>query len=346
MKGIHQLAKHLDISIGTVSRALNDKPDVNPQTRKRVLEAAEKFGYVANQSGRSLRKGTTNVVGLMIESSPESIENSDNFFSGLTGGLQPVLTRHNLDLVMLPCPNDEDPQEYLKRMVARRLVDAMIISATQRVDARIDLLIKAKIPFVALGRSTSGGSHRWIDLDFEGVANSAVDRLVAQGHRRIAITAPCTDINLGHVFIDAYTSALARHGLAFDPALVIRAPSTESGGYQAASTLLSIEPRPTAVILIYEMMAIGLYQRLTQAGIFPGKDIAIIGFRESPRAKYLQPALTCYRLSLNDLGKALAETLLALMPAHSEAYQDHARNRIWPLALAPGESDSFQVEHN
>ncbi len=342
MKGIHQLAKHLEISIGTVSRALNGRPDVSPETRRRVLEAAEQFGYVANQSGRSLRKGATNVVGLMIESSKESIDNSDNFFSGLTGGLQTVLTRHNLDLIMLPCPNDEDPLEYLKRMVARRLVDAMIISATQRVDPRIDLLIKAHIPFVALGRSTSGGSHIWIDLDFEGVAHSAVDRLVARGHRRIAITAPNSDINLGYVFVDAYRAALERHGLAFDPSLIIRAPSSESGGYQAASTLLTLEPRPSAIILIYEMMAIGLYQRLAEAGIIPGKDMAVIGFREAPRSKFLQPALTCYRLSLHDLGMELAETLLALMPEHAQTYGDHARNRIWPLELVPGKSDDFQ----
>lgn len=345
MKGIHQLAQHLDISIGTVSRALNGRPDVNAETRKRVLEAAEQFGYVANQSGRSLRKGSTNVVGLMIESSQESIDNSDNFFSGLTGGLQAVFKRHNLDLVMLPCPNDEDPLEYLKRMVARRLVDAMIISATQRIDPRIDLLIKAKIPFVALGRSRSGGNHTWIDLDFEGVANSAVDRLVANGHRRIAIAAPNTDINLGYVFVEAYKSAMQRHGLAFDPALIIRAPSTESGGYATANALLSLDPLPTAIILIYEMMAIGLYQRLAEAGVLPGKDIAVIGFREAPRAKFLQPALTCYRLSLHDLGMELAETLLSSMPAFTETYSDHARNRIWPLELVAGASDGFSVKH-
>ncbi|HBF32230.1 LacI family DNA-binding transcriptional regulator [Rhizobium sp.] len=346
MKGIHQLAKHLDISIGTVSRALNGRPDVNPETRKRVLEAAEELGYVANQSGRSLRKGSTNVVGLMIESSQESIENSDNFFSGLTGGLQAVFARHNLDLIMLPCPQDEDPLEYLRRMVARQLVDAMIISATQRVDKRIDLLIKAKVPFVALGRSTSGGSHIWMDLDFEGVVNSAVDRLVAHGHRKIAVTAPTNDINLGHIFVDGYRAALARHGLPFDPDLVVRASSTESGGYDAAESLLALPSRPTAIILIYEMMAIGVYKRLMDAGIFPGRDIAVIGFREAPRAKFLQPALTCYRLCLHGLGMELAETLLSSMPDYADSYRDHAQSRIWPLQLIPGKSDDFYLDND
>jgi len=345
MKGIRQLAEHLDISIGTVSRALNGKADVNEETRKRVLAAAEEFGYVANQSGRSLRQGTTNVIGLMIESSKETVENSDNFFLGVTGGLQSVLSRHKLDLVMLPCPSDEDPYEYLKRMVARRVVDAMIISATQRIDKRIDLLVKAKIPLVALGRSSSGGGNfTWIDLDFEGVATCAVDRLVGKGHRRIAIAAPSGEINLGYIFVDAYRKALEKHGIGYDPKLVIRVKSSEQGGYQAGDELLRIEDKPTAIILIYELMAIGLYRRLVEAGIVPGRDLAVIGFREEPRARFLQPTLTCFRMSLPDLGAALAETLLAGMPAYSETYSNGVRNRIWPLELVPAESDAFLME--
>lgn len=343
MKGIRQLAEHLDISIGTVSRALNGKPDVNEETRKRVLAAAEQLGYVANQSGRSLRQGTTNVIGLMIQSSKETVENSDNFFLTVTGGLQSVFSRHNLDLIMLPCPNDEDPYEYLKRMVARRVVDAMIISETQRVDKRFDLLAKTKIPFAALGRSLSGTQHPWADLDFDGVANCAIDRLVARGHRRIAISTPASDINLGFVFAEGYRRALERHGIAYDPALVIRAKSSEQGGYQVADELLSLEDRPTAVILIYELMAIGLYRRVMEAGIIPGRDIAVVGFREAPRAKFLQPALTCFRTSLHDLGVELAEILLSSMPAYNHIYPKTKRQTTWPLELVPGESDAFQL---
>ncbi len=198
-----------------------------------MLAAAEELGYVANQSGRSLRQGMTNVIGLMLEVSRETVENSDDFFLGVTDGLQSVFSRHKLDLVMLPCPDDEDPHEYLKRMVARKLVDALIISATRRTDRRIELLEKARIPFVTLGRSASGGSYTWMDLDFEGVASRGVDRLVAKGHRRIAVAVPSSDINLGYLFLDAYRQTLQRHDIPFDPALVIRVKSSEQGGYQA-----------------------------------------------------------------------------------------------------------------
>ncbi|PDT01343.1 LacI family transcriptional regulator [Rhizobium chutanense] len=343
MKGIRQLAEHLDISIGTVSRALNGKPDVNEETRRRVLATAEQLGYVANQSGRSLRQGETKVIGLMIESGQETVENADNFFLGVTSGLQSVFARHKLDLLMLPCPGDEDPCEYLKRMVARRVVDAMIISNTLRIDRRVDLLSRAKIPFVAVGRSLSADNFPWIDLDFEGVAERAVERLVARGHRRIAITAPSSDVNLGYVFVESYRRTLERLGVPFDPLLVIRVKSSEQGGYQAAHELLQLEDRPTAVILIYELMAIGLYRRLMESGIRIGRDLAVIGFRDAPRARFLQPSLSCFRMSLYDLGIALGQILLANMPAHRASYPDGGRNIIWPLELVPGESDAFEI---
>lgn len=343
MKGIRRLAEHLDISIGTVSRALNGRPDVNDETRKRVLDAAAELGYVPNQSGRSLRQGSTNAVGFMIESGSGIAGNSDNFFFGVFDGVQNVLGRHHLDLVVLPCSTDEDPAAYLQRMVTRRIVDALIISATHRKDHRIELLNKARIPFIALGRSSTQGPHPWLDLDFEGVANRSIDRLVAKGHRRIAVGAPSNDINLSFVYVDGYKAALERHGIEFDPRLVLRVASSELGGYQLAHDILAMEERPTAVVLVYELLALGLYRGLNEAGVTPGKDIAVIGFRESLVAKFLSPALTCFKLSLRDLGIALGESLLASMPAYAEIYPQGTVRRVWPMELVPGESDAFTL---
>ena len=344
MKGIKQLARHLDISIGTVSRALNGKPDVNPDTRKRVLEAAEAFGYAPNQSGRSLRQGTTNAIGFMIELSADANASSDDFFMGVFDGVQTVMSRHQLDLVVFPCPADQAPVDYLQRIVGRRLVDAMIISATSRTDARIEFLRKAGIPFVALGRSNSGGDMRWIDLDFEGVASRSVDRLVGRGHRRIAIVIPADDINLGYVFHDAYREALARHGIAYDPALVYRQQRIVEGGSQIAEQVVASTNPPTAIMLSTEVLAPSLYRGLEERGRIPGKDIAVVGFRDNPRARYLTPSLTCHSFSLMDLGGAVAEMLLSTMPAFAKDYADQPVSRIWPLELVAGQSDDFVID--
>jgi len=340
MRGIKHLAQHLDISIGTVSRALNGKPDVNPETRRRVLEAAEELGYVANQSGRALRKGRTGIIGFMMQTGSEITGQGDTFFMSVFDGVQAVFERHKLDLVALLCSSEEDPHDYLRRMVARGFADGVIISATRRNDPRIEFLAKRKLPFVALGRSLTDAGQPWLDIDFEGMAQASIDRLVARGHRRIAVTRPHDDTNLGYVFVDRCRQAMASHGLALGDDLVFRSTPNEAGGYQIARDLLALEDRPTAIVLVNETIAIGLYRGLEEAGIRPGRDIAVIG-RQSPHAHFLSPRLTCFQLSLRDLGEALAEAMLAAMPDYAEAYPQGVTRKVWPMELVEGESDGF-----
>jgi DNA-binding LacI/PurR family transcriptional regulator len=341
--GIHDLARHLGLTVGTVSRALNNRPEVNEKTRERVLEAALAIGYAPNQSGRSLRTGTTNTVGFMLESGTASAIGGGDFFMRAIGGVQEVLSRHGLDLVLLPCGPAEDPHDFLRRIILRGVVDGLIISATQRNDRRIELLARSKLPFVTLGRSAVPIEHAWIDLDFEGVARDAVTRLAGQGHRRIAVALPASELNLGYVFRDAYRVAMAEQGLPLDASLEIAVAVTEEGGAILADRLLAIEPRPTAIVLINELLAIGLYHRLSQLGLAPARDLAVVGFRDSPQVRFLSPRLSCYHVALAELGVSLGETLLSLMPATAGLPAYPPGPQLWPLSYTEGESDRLAV---
>ncbi|WP_428426345.1 LacI family DNA-binding transcriptional regulator [Pararhizobium sp.] len=342
MTGIRRLAQHLDISIGTVSRALNGRPDVNEETRRKVLEAAAELGYVPNQSGRSLRQGTTNIIGFMMQTGTEITGQGDTFFMSVFDGIQTVFARHRLDLVALLCSSEEDPDDYLRRVVARGFADGLILSATQRNDPRFEFLAKRKIPFVTLGRSLTDVGQPWLDLDFEGMAQTSIDRLVAKGHRRIAVTRPHDDINLGHLFVDQSARALAAHGLTLGPDLIFNSKPNEAGGYHVAQQLLAMKDRPTAILLVNETIAIGFYRGMSEGGLKPGRDIAIIG-RQSPQSHFLSPSLTGFTLSRRDLGIALAEALLATMPAFSHFYPDAELRKVWPEDLVEGESDAFSL---
>lgn len=174
------------------------------------------------------------------------------------------------------------------------------------------------------------------------MAQIAIDRLVARGHRRIAVTRPHDDANLGYVFVDRCREALAAHGLPLEEELIFRSTPNETGGYQIARELLALKDRPTAALLVNETIAIGFYQGLSEAGVRPGRDIAVIG-RYSAHAHFLSPPLTCFRLSLRDLGIALAETLLSTMPAFKDHYPQALVNAVWPMELVEGESDGFLV---
>jgi DNA-binding LacI/PurR family transcriptional regulator len=341
MIGIRRLAEHLNISIGTVSRALNGKPDVNEDTRQRVLEAAETLGYVPNQSGRALRKGTTNIIGFMMQTGTEITGEGDTFFMSVFDGVQAVFARHQLDLVALLCSSEEDPHDYLRRVVTRGFVDALIISATRREDQRIEFLAKRKIPFITLGRSLTDTGQPWLDLDFEGIAQAAIDRFVAHGHQRIAITAPHDDINLGYIFIERCRQALAKHGLQLDEDLIFRSMPNEAGGYKVAQQLLAQKNRPTAIVLINETTVLGLYRGLNEGGVKPGRDVAVIGLH-SPQAHFLSPSLTCFKFSLRALGVTLAESLLATMPGFQDIYPQGIVRKVWPMELIVGESDAFR----
>ena len=110
----------------------------------------------------------------------------------------------------------------------------------------------------------------------------------------------------------------------------------EAGGYRVAEKLLSLKRRPSAVVLVHEMMAIGFYQRTAEAGVRIGKDMAVIGFRDSPRCDHLSPSLTRFRPKIRDLGLRLGEVLLGEMAGRKK----HGRPvcEIWPMELVPGDS--------
>lgn len=340
MRGIARLAHELGISTGTVSRALNGKPDVSEKTRELVLATAKRLGYAPNQAARALAQGATRSVGFMIDLDRENAPSSEYFFMGVFDGLQSVLRENGLDLLVLPRPTTEDSAAYLQRYVARGVFDGMILAAVQRADPRIDVLQAAGMPFVTLGRSSTARDYSWIDLDFEGVVDVAIDRLVAAGHRRIAVTVPTGNINFGPLFAESYRRALERNGLPFDPALVIETRRSEEAGYEITDQMLAMPNRPTAILLIYEIAAIGIYRRLNELGLKPGADLAVIGFRDEPTIRFLEPSLTCFSASLTDIGVALGRALLVQIPGYAPDATDRdlVQTRA-PMALRAGASD-------
>jgi DNA-binding LacI/PurR family transcriptional regulator len=338
MRGITRLAQELGLSTGTVSRALNDMPGVHERTRRRVLDAALHLGYQPNQAARTLALGQTRSIGFMMDLEPESAASGDSFFMGVFDGVQSVLTPEGLDLLVLPCPSSQHRMAYLDRVVGRKLVDGMIISGTDQADARVELLQAAQLPFVTLGRTSADVDFSWVDLDFETVAQNAVDRLVAQGHRRIALTVPFGDLNFGAIFRSAYEGALAAHGIAYDPGLVFQTGFGEQDGYDLVDELMRLQPRPTAIVLIFEVAAVGIYRRLAELGLVPGRDLAIIGFRDEVVVRHLVPSLTRYSLNLFEVGAALGHALLAQLSPEATKPVPSTQQKIG-LTLIAGESD-------
>jgi DNA-binding LacI/PurR family transcriptional regulator len=336
---IRELARHLNVSIGTVSRALNGRHDVSDETRRRVLAAADELGYSPNQSGRSLRQGVTGMIALVLPTSGK-MALADTIFMAVLEGLRAFLDSRNLDLMVLLSGPEEHAYAYLRRIGARRLADGLIIAETQRIDPRIDYLIEKDIPFVAFGRSESGSGYPWVDLDFGQVAADAVAHLASLGHERIAIASAAGGINYSHVVAEAFCDALQRGGLPVDRDLVLLVENSDDGGYELGNRIFAMRRPPTAVLVVNEFMAIGLYRSMQERGLVPGRDLAIVGFQEEPNSRLLTPRVTCFRTALPALGARLGEALLATIPAHATAeVSGRIIQDLWPMEFVQGESD-------
>jgi DNA-binding LacI/PurR family transcriptional regulator len=337
---IRDLARHLNISIGTVSRALNGRAEVNAETRQRVLDAARKLNYAPNQSGRNLRRGVTHAIAFMLQPHPGDQQYGEPFFIPFLTGLQARLAESGLDLiVMMGAPGDYQ-QERLRRVVEARLADAVVLAWTQRKDERIEYLTKAGFPFATLGRSRSGGrSYPSLDLDFEKAGADAVDRAVARGHRRIAAVRPSLNLNFGYLFLSGYRKALRQHGIAVDPELIGAGFINEAGGYEATPKLMRSTDPPTAIIFNNDAMALGGCRALVEMGLKPGEDVAIIVIVDTALCRYYSPALTSFRPALEPLGRRLAEMLLESMPAFAGPTGSRILREVWPLELVARDSD-------
>lgn len=337
--GIRELARHLNVSIGTVSRALNGRSDVSAETRRRVLEAAEKLKYAPNQSGRSLRKGTTHAIAFVFQPHPGEHQHGEPFFVPFLRGLQAGFAERNLELIAV-VDEPGGSQERLRRIVEARWADAVILAWTRRVDPRIEYLSNVGFPFATLGRSNSGGrNYPSIDLDFVDAAERSVKRLASLGHRRIGVISPSPELNFAYLFRQGYRNALKQHALPFDAGLVRVCEVNEGGGYAATRALLEAPNPPTAVLYNNDSIALGGCRALRDLGLTPGTDVSVLVTVSTPFCGYLSPALSGFAIKLEPLGRRLSDMMLKAMPAYADENGPKILREVWPLDDAPGETD-------
>lgn len=339
---IKMLAKQLEVSIGTVSRALNDRKDVSPATRERVLAAAAEHGYSPNQFGRGLRRGRSGSIGFMLTLDHDSAVHGNPFFMALFEGIKAGLAASGMDLLVLLGRQGENPLESLRRNVSRGVADGWLLSAAQHEDPRIDLLMTRGIPFVTLGRTGSLYNHAWIDVDFEQLVHDALSRFLSSGHRRIGLIAPPLTAHSSHVVVDSYHAELQAADLPFDETLVYHGTTDEPGGADAVGLFFDLDVPPTAILVMGETAPVGVYTALRARGIEPGRDVAVIGQRDNPACRMLVPPLTCFSIPLEDIGQRMAAAILrALNPRSGQ--QPQLVQKLWRMDVVAGASDSRRI---
>ena len=304
---IRNLARSLDLSITTVSRALAGYPDVNETTREKVRAAAKAAGYRPNASARSLKLGRADAVGLIVPNTSQG----DPFLSELVAGIGATLAERDLDLLVTAAAPGEAELIAIRRVHDARKVDGFIVPRTRWSDPRVDLLLELDAPFVCHGRTARSTDHAWLDVDGEAAFVEATERLLRQGHRRIGfIGAPETYTYARHRRT-GHEKALAAAGLAADPALALVADRTTiADGERAAHKLLTQKRPPTAILAATDTLAFGALSAIRAVGLRAGHDVAVIGYDDVAMAAHTVPPLTTMRQSIADEGRTLVELLL------------------------------------
>ena len=305
---IRDLAEYLDLSKGTVSRALNGYPDISSETQKRVAEAARLFEYRASTPARAIRTGRSESIGLVLNVDEDNAYKP--FLSDFLDGISRRLGEQGWVLCVATSFSPEESLEAHSRLVAENKVDGFILPRTKINDGRVELLRKLGAPFVLYGRTGRSEGLSWYDIRGERAMEAAVRRFVVQGHRRIAYIGARDDNMFQALRRDGYRLALEAHGIPREAVLETDGAMSEPEGCAAARRLLQSRVPPTAMLCAVDRAALGACRAIRGFGLVAGHDVSVIGYDGIPEGAYAQPPLTTFSVDNRQAGYRLADMLI------------------------------------
>jgi LacI family transcriptional regulator len=303
-----EFAKTLGLSTSTVSRALNGYADVKDETRREIVAAAERLGYVADRAARGLRKGSSGLVAFVL-SYPQR-QFASPFFLDMIVGVEECLRETELQLVVTSTPSLDSELDCFKRLVERQRVDGLIFARTRKHDERIAYLQARGVPFVTHGRSETAKPFAYLDIDHEVVGRDGCARFIALGHERIALLNTPSYLMYSHHRQAGYEAALRAAGIKHDESLIVEEDLTEEGGVSGARRLLAQSNPPTAILCGNDLVAMGAMRAISEAGQRPGHDVGVIGSDDNPFGEHMAVPLTTFTSPRVAAGRRLAELLL------------------------------------
>lgn len=308
MTGIKDVARELGVSTATVSRALRGLPRVSPETRDRVLEVANRMGYVASPHAASLASGQTHAIGVVVPNVTRW------FFGSVVHGAEELLRQEGYDLLLYTVTGEPAARQRLfhSYLLSKR-VDAVMVLALRPTSEEVASLERTGSPVVVVGGAVPGWSSVRID-DVEA-AQTAVGHLVGLGHTRIAHLGGVPDPE--HAGLDfstpgerllGYRVAMEMAGLRIEPGWEVTGDFTALGGLTACRRLLATGPRPTAIFAGSDEMAIGASHAVRESGLRVPDDISVIGIDNHELSEYFD--LSTIAQPVPELGRLGARMLL------------------------------------
>jgi LacI family transcriptional regulator len=301
---IKDVARAAQVSVATVSRALNGHENVTEPVRRRVLSVASELRYSPHHAARSLSSRRTHTIGVVL---PDLY---GEFFSELVRGIDQVAREQGLHLLVSSYHGHPEEQASALRAMRGR-VDGLLVMSPHvgHVDTLNESL--AGMPAVLMNTQSNDVGRAALGIDNYGGACAMVRHLINAGHKRIAFIAGPESNFDAHERQRGYQDTLAE-GLPKAKPWVLPGDFSEAAGHRAGRELLGAEPRPDAVFAANDMMALGCLFAFNQAGVRVPRDIALAGFDDIPLARFVVPTLTTVRVNIAELGGRAMRMLLNL----------------------------------
>ncbi len=307
----------LDISVATISRALNGDPKVSKKTQKKVVDLAKELGYRHNSFASNLRKQKTNTIGVMVP------KLSSNFITSVLAGIEKAASQEGYDLLIANSSEDSHKEIANAENLFHKRVDGLLVSLT--VDTNdcnhFKQYEQKNIPVVMFDRVDEQAPFTKIVIDNYRCGLLATEHLVEQGCKRIAIISGNLKRNVYAERLRGYKAALQKHKLPFSEKLVLVNDLSESDAVHAAQQILALKSRPDGLFVTNDFVAAVCMHIFKTNGLRIPEDIAIVGFNNDAISHLVNPKLSTIDYPGMDMGEIAARQLISHLKGTSDLKQ-------------------------
>jgi LacI family transcriptional regulator len=301
---IVDVAREAGVSYATVSRVINNKGYINPDTREKVLRAITKLGYVVNQQARSLAGGRSQIVGLLVPGV------DTGYIGEIIRGIDEELASASYDLMLYTAHRRKTRESTYVATLTQGLADGLLLVLPRAPGTYLETLRRRGFPYVLIDHQGIDDAGPSIGATNQRGGYDATRYLIELGHRRIGFVTGTLDLRCSTDRMAGYHAALAEFGLSADPSLVREGDFGQPSGYAAARELLALPQTPTAIFASNDVSAFGVMEAVRDCGLRIPEDVSIIGFDDIPQASHVNPRLTTVRQPLEQMGRLAARMLL------------------------------------
>jgi len=304
---MRDVAERARVSVTTVSHVVNETRPVSDGLRERVLAAIEELDYQPNVLARSLRRGKTHTIGMIV---PDS---ANPFFAAVARGIEDTSFENSHSLILCNSDGDLEKELLYTDVLVEKQVDGILFVAAGVSTEHINALQARRIPVVLVDRDIPDVAVDSVLTDNARGGWLATHHLIELGHRRIGCIAGPSDLTPSADRVTGYSQALAECDVSVDQALVAKGDFQYESGYQAARQLLAMDDPPTAVFACNDLMAVGVIAAAVEMGFQVPADLSVVGFDDVRLASFANPPLTTIVQPKHDMGVIAAKMLLERM---------------------------------